>query len=363
MTLKIHSISAKSAKVPLKREIGSAGGNKSSLDYLIVELKTEEGISGFGYTMGLGGNGSKAMAPYIQNELAPLVIGEDVSSPERIWNTLWSPNKARMRGGLGVMSISALDTACWDAFSKSVSMPLHTILGGFRKKVPVYGSGGWFTFSDNDLVEECQNFMKKGITAYKIKIGTPRDEERIALLRKEIGNEITLLVDSNQKYNIKDAIEVSSMLANYDVKWFEEPVLADSIDDLAEFSKKSAVPVAAGENSYMRWGFREICERKAAAYLQPDVGRCGGVTEFRKIAHLAEAFNLDLCSHLLEEVSVCLIGATPAGCMVEYADLLPADSLTHDFVVHDGHIEVPENLGHGVTFTKDALKSFCKDTN
>ena len=326
MTLKIHSISAKSAKVPLKREIGSAGGNKSSLDYLIVELKTEEGISGFGYTMGLGGNGSKAMAPYIQNELAPLVIGEDVSSPERIWNTLWSPNKARMRGGLGVMSISALDTACWDAFSKSVSMPLHTILGGYRIKVPVY-------------------------------------EERIALLRKEIGNEITLLVDSNQKYNIKDAIEVSSMLANYDVKWFEEPVLADSIDDLAEFSKKSAVPVAAGENSYMRWGFREICERKAAAYLQPDVGRCGGVTEFRKIAHLAEAFNLDLCSHLLEEVSVCLIGATPAGCMVEYADLLPADSLTHDFVVHDGHIEVPENLGHGVTFTKDALKSFCKDTN
>jgi len=360
MTLKIHSIIARSAKVPLKREIGSAGGNKSVLDYLIVELKTTDGISGFGYTMGLGGEGSKALVPYIHNELAPLVIGKDVSNPERIWNTLWSPNKARMRGGLGVMAISALDTACWDAFSKATSLPLHTILGGFRKKVPVYGSGGWFTFSDEDLIKECQDFMEKGINAYKIKIGTLRDEERIALLRKEIGSEITLLVDANQKYNIKDAIEVSSMLATYDVKWFEEPVLADSMDDLAEFSRKSAVPVATGENSYMRWGFREICERKAAAYLQPDVGRCGGITEFRKIAHLAETFNLDLCSHLLEEVSVCLIGATSAGCMVEYADLLPSNTLTHDFKVQDGHIEVPESAGHGVSFTEDALKKFCE---
>ena len=146
----------------------------------------------------------------------------------------------------------------------------------------------------------------------------------------------------------------------YGVEWFEEPVLADSIDDLSKFLSQSAVPVAAGENSYMRWGFREICDRRAAAYLQPDVGRCGGVTEFRKTAHLAEAYSLDLCSHLLEEVSVGLVGASPAGHMVEYTDLLPLGTLTHEFTVKEGHIRVPDKLGHGVEFTDDALKRYCQ---
>ena len=108
----------------------------------------------------------------------------------------------------------------------------------------------------------------------------------------------------------------------------------------------------------MRWGFREICERRAAAYLQPDVGRCGGVTEFRKAAHLAEAYNLSLCAHLLQEVSVSLLAATPSGYMVEYVELLPPDVLTQDFPVVDGSMEVPDAPGHGVEFTEEAIRRY-----
>jgi L-alanine-DL-glutamate epimerase-like enolase superfamily enzyme len=149
------------------------------------------------------------------------------------------------------------------------------------------------------------------------------------------------------------------MLADHGVAWLEEPVLADSTDDLAEVAASSPVPIAAGENVYFRWGFREICQRGAAAYLQPDVGRCGGISEFIKIAHLADAYNLALSSHLWHELSISLVGAGPRGFMVEYAELIPPDALTQSFEVTNGHILVPDAPGHGVELTSEALSRFA----
>ena len=356
--LKITGIEAKSLKVPLARAIGSANSTKSELDYLVVFLHTKSGPTGCGFVMGLGGETSTTLVPYIEKELAPLAVGQDALAPEALWMRLWGPNKPRMRGGLGVQALSAIDTACWDALARAADMPLSTILGGFRNTVPVYGSGGWLTFTDAEMVDECMGFMEKGIGAYKLKLGSERDEERIRTLRDEVGESVVLFADANQKYNPREALEVAAMLAEYDVRWFEEPVLADSVDDLAEVAERSPVPVAAGENAYMRWGFREICERRAAAFLQPDVGRCGGVTEFRKIAHLAEAYNLSLCAHLLQEVSLSLLAATPSGYMVEYVEMLPPETLTREFSVSNGCMEVPDIPGHGMEFCEEAIRRY-----
>lgn len=356
--LKIAEIEAKSLRVPLARPIGSASGAKAALDYLLVLLRIENGPTGCGFVMSLGGEASTALVPYVEKELAPLAVGRDALAPEALWLRLWGPNKARMRGGLGVQALSAVDAACWDALAKAAGTPLSRVLGGFRSRVPVYGSGGWLTLTDAEMVEECRGFMEKGIGAYKLKLGTERDEERIRVLRREVGEGIALLADANQKYSPREALEAAAMLAEYGVEWFEEPVPADSVDDLARVARRSPVPVAAGENAYMRWGFREICERRAASFLQPDVGRCGGVTEFRRAAHLAEAWNLSLCSHLLQEVSVSLVAATPGGRMVEYMELLPPDALTRDFPVVDGCMEVPDAPGHGVEFTERAIRKY-----
>lgn len=359
-TLKIRSIEAKAMPLPLAKPIGSSLGTYTCVDCTAVFLHTENGPTGFGYSMGLGGAASSAIVPYIENELVPLAIGQNALAPEALWQRLWGPNKARMRGGLGVWALSAVDIACWDVLGKSAGMPIHNILGGFRKKVPVYGSGGWHTLSNEELVAECQDYAKQGIGAYKFKIGTSNDEERISLLRKEMGEDFILYADANQKYNVREAVEVSYMLAEYGVAWFEEPVYADTLDDLAELSEKSVVQVGAGENAYMRWGFREMCERRAVGYLQPDVTRCGGITEFQKIAHLADAFNISLSSHLAHEISISLVGACPRGHMVEYMEILPPELMTHPFVVKAGCIEVPEEPGHGVVFTLDAIKRYSK---
>jgi L-alanine-DL-glutamate epimerase-like enolase superfamily enzyme len=224
--------------------------------------------------------------------------------------------------------------------------------------VPVYGSGGWHTLSDEELLEECQGFASQGITAYKFKIGTSRDEERIGLLRREMGDGFTLYSDANQGYNVREAVEASAMLASFGVEWIEEPVLADTVDDLAEVAEKSLVPVATGENIYTRWGFREVCERRAAAYLQPDVGRLGGITEFRKVAVLADAFNLSLSSHLAHEISVSLVGASPAGFKAEYMEFFPEGTFTQSFQASDGVVRVPDVPGHGMEFTAEAMTRF-----
>ncbi|HEY7468455.1 MAG TPA: mandelate racemase/muconate lactonizing enzyme family protein [Acidimicrobiia bacterium] len=356
---KIGKVETTALRFPLSRPIASALGAYTHVDATAVRLHTDDGQTGFGITAGLGGAAAAAVKPYIDAELAPLLIGQDPLSPEAVWQRLWAQNKPRLRGGLGAWALSAVDIACWDLVGKTAGLPVHQLLGGFRRDVPVYGSGGWHTLEDADLVAECQAFAAQGITAYKYKIGTMRDRDRTSLLRREMGNEFTLFADANQRFTVAEALERASMLADYGVAWIEEPVLSDSTDDLAAVAEVSPVPVAAGENVYFRWGFREICTRRAAAYLQPDVGRCGGITEFVKVAHLADAHNLALSSHLWHELSISLVGASPSGFMVEYAMLISPEAFTRPFEVVEGRIAVPDVPGHGVELSAEALSRFA----
>lgn len=359
MGLKITNVSAMPVQLPLVKPIASALGRYTHVDCVVVRVHTADGPTGTGFSAGLGGEASRAMSPYIEAELTPRIIGQDALSPDALWHMMWAANKPRLRAGIGAWALSAIDIALWDIVAKAAGLPLITLLGGFRRTVPVYGSGGWHTLSDAELIEEAQSFIAQGITAYKYKTGTNRDRARTELLRRELGDDVTLLADANQRFNVRDAIEHSRMLVDYGVAWLEEPVLADTIDDLAEVADNSAVPIAAGENAYFRWEFREIVDRRAAAYLQPDVGRVGGVSEFRRVAALADAFNLSLSSHLWHELSISLVGASPMGYMCEYAELIPPGTLTRELPVVDGAIEVPDVAGHGVEFTEDALQRFA----
>jgi L-alanine-DL-glutamate epimerase-like enolase superfamily enzyme len=355
----IEAVETTALRFPLAIPITTALSTYTHVDATAVHLRTKGGLTGFGITAGLGGMANVAIKPYIDAELAPLVIGQDALAPAAAWHRMWSPNKPRMRAGLGVWALSAVDIACWDLLGKAADLPLHRLLGGFVSDVPVYGSGGWHSLSDDELIAECQTFSKQGMTAYKYKIGGPRDQERTELLRREMGEDFILFADANQRFTVNQALETARMLADHGIAWFEEPVLADSTDDLAEVAAASPVPVATGENVYFGWGFREVCDRRAAAYLQPDVGRCGGITEFVEIAHLAEAYNLALSSHLWHELSISLVGASRRGFMVEYAELIPADALTLPFEVVDGTIRVPDTPGHGVELTPEALARYA----
>jgi L-alanine-DL-glutamate epimerase-like enolase superfamily enzyme len=351
-------VTATAMRVPLAKPIGSALASYGWVDFTAVHVGTDAGVTGFGYTYGVGGNASAALVPYIGAELAPLLIGEDLFRPEAVWHRLWSPNKARMRAGLGVWALSAVDIACWDALGKAVGQPVHRLLGGYTTEVPVYGSGGWLTLTDTELVDECQAFAAMGIRSYKYKIGGQRDEARTGLLRREMGDDFVLLVDANQSFDVDGAVAVAHTLHAYGVGWLEEPVKADSVGDLARVARRSPVPVAAGENVYKRWGFREVCELRAATYLQPDPGRCGGITEFRRIGALADAFGVRLTTHLLHELSVSLVGSCSSSVGVELVELLPADVFAEPFDVSNGRASIPATPGHGVALAPGAMERY-----
>lgn len=345
-------------ELPFEKPITSALGTYIGSDYVVVELRTTDGIIGYGFTMSLDRRGTGAVVNYIENDLVPLVLEQDISQPADLWKKIWAPNKARMRGGVGVHALSAVDIAVWDAAAKTVGISLNKMLGGYRQSVPVYGSGGWLSMTDSELIEEAQGLAEKGVPAYKLKIGGERDKERIKLLRNEMGDKHVLYVDANQHFSVPDAIATSQWLAEFNIAWFEEPVLADCPWDLEEVAIASSVPIAAGENVYFAWGFQDLCARRAVSFLQPDIGRCGGITEWAKISRLASINNLKLTSHLLHEISASLIGAFSAGFAVEYMDFFPKNSFTHDFAVRGGCIEVPEAPGHGVEFSEDAINKF-----
>ena len=132
---------------------------------MVVELRTESGNTGFGYSTSLDRRGTKAVVSYIETALAPLALGQDVAQPSVLWQRMWSPNKARMRGGVGVHALSALDTAVWDAAAKIQNQPLATLLGGTRDRIDVYGSGGWLSLSDEELVSEAQGHAERASPA------------------------------------------------------------------------------------------------------------------------------------------------------------------------------------------------------
>lgn len=355
------------AESPLQRILphrSSAGG----FGVTAVWVHGKGGPSGFGYSWGITSSGLTTIATIIRDTLAPRLVGRDALAPEALWHGMWGPSSWLMRGGVATWALSIVDIACWDLLAKAAGLSLHRVLGGYRSKVPAYGSGGGRGFTDAELLAELEDYRAQGCTSFKFHIGSrnargvqPNEEARIALLRKEVGDDFPLYVDANGSYTPSEAIEVAAMLRNYGIAWFEEPVPADSVDDLALVAARSPVPIATGENAYLRWGFRDLVSRQAAMILQPDVGVCGGVTEFRKVAALAESFNLALCNHLSHELGVSLIGSSSAGMTVEYADLLPHHLWAEPVEVVDGHLEVPDVAGHGIELAPDAKARYRLD--
>ena len=175
---------------------------------------------------------------------------------------------------------------------------------------------------------------------------------------KQLQYKISGMTCSSCVATVTEAIETAKWLRDFEVKWFKEPVLSDCPWELEAVASNSKVPIAAGENVYFRWGFEDLCQRKAALYLQPDIGRCGGVTEWIRIAELADNYELQLTSHLLHEISVSHISPFACGFAVEYMNFFKDNPYTEDFAVKNGKIQIPSAPGHGVHFSKEAKQKY-----
>jgi L-alanine-DL-glutamate epimerase-like enolase superfamily enzyme len=324
-------------------------------------VSTDDGLQGFGYTLAFGGGGAEAMQVYLETRLKPLLLGEDPRLVARLWERMFRADRGIRRVGLAAYAVSALDIALWDLAGKAAGQPLFRMWGGASDRVDAYGSGGWAKYAVEDIVNEARFYVGQGCRYYKMKIHDPDprvNRRRVEAVKKALGDGVRLMVDVNQKLDVLASITQAQLLEDLDLVWYEEPVLADDYAGCAEVARAIKIPVATGENHYTRFEFRELCERQAARYLMPDVGRANGFSETLRIGHLAAAHGLLVSPHVVHEISLQVAGALPNAFLVEYMNWAPADLFVDLPKCEDGAFRVPDRPGHGMALTPDAVKKY-----
>jgi L-alanine-DL-glutamate epimerase-like enolase superfamily enzyme len=263
---------------------------------VLVEVSAG-GKRGLGYSYA-----DLATARLIQETLADVVRGKDAMAVAGIWFDMVYAIRNQGRPGISSMAISAVDIALWDLKARLLDVPLCTLLGQRREAAPIYGSGGFTSYSREQLQQQLSDWVEQGIPRVKMKIGRDPDDDpaRVAAARSAIGADTELFVDANGAYSLKEAMVLAEIFAaNSSVTWFEEPVSSDDLEGLRFMREHvpAGMEIAAGEYGYDLWYFRRMLEAGAVDVLQADATRCAGITGFLRVDALVEARSMQLSSH------------------------------------------------------------------
>ncbi|NEU31448.1 mandelate racemase/muconate lactonizing enzyme family protein [bacterium LRH843] len=357
--MKITDIKTTIVSIPFSKPLAVSTFNLESRDVVIVEVTTDQGVTGIGYMMTLG-RGIRTLKSVIDNELKDLVIGEDPFYRQKIWEKLWWQLNFFGRKGAAVYAISAIDVALWDIMGKITNLPIHSLLGPSKDKLEAYGGGGWLSLSIDEILDEVENYKKLGLKAYKMRVGLQdwrKDVERVKAVRDAFGYDLEIMIDANQGLDVASSIILGRELEKLGVYWFEEPVHADDIAGLAQIAETLDMRVATGETEYGRYGFKDIIDRKAADIIQIDIQRVGGITEWIRVANMADAWGLKVTPHLFWEISNQLTCAVPNAVYIEYMDWL--DEFFEELpLIKDGFVYTWNKPGHGLVFREDIIKKY-----
>ncbi len=343
-------------------------------EVLLVRVVTDDGLVGWG----------EAHAPpiprvaqtLIADLLAPQLIGRDPLAIDAIWDALYA--SMRLRGySTGVMleALAGIDIALWDLAGKALGQPIYTLLGGpYRTRIPCYASG-----IPGRTIEEraaaAQRFAEQGFTAMKASIGRgPLDEDLagIEALIDSVRGRADVLVDAHGAYDARSAVQAGRRLERAGAGWLEDPLPPEDVAGYAALCAALDLPVASGETECTRWQFHEKLRRRAADVILPDVCRAGGITEGRKIALVADLFNVPWCVHASISTAVHLAAglhlaaATPNFLLCEYPSSFHRSPLGNALLVEPlhyehGHLLVPSGPGLGITFDEPALRAHALD--
>lgn len=355
--MKIASVEAKPVLVRLERPIRGALGQIHSFGCILISARGDTGVVGENLIFTLNDRRTRVLLQIV-DELSDLVIGRDAGHIAHFWAQAWKDINFLGHKGVPVVGISAIDGALWDALGKSAGLPLYRILGGAQDRVPAYHSGGlWLSRSLDELVREAESFVEQGFKAIKMRLGNPdpaTDIARVGAVREAIGPGIRLMADANQALDEAQAIRIGRALEPFHLTWFEEPLPAWDLDGLARVSAALDMPIASGETEYTRYGFRRMLELRSADVLMPDLQRVGGVSEFMRVGHMAESYDVPVSSHLFPETSLQVLGALSNATYLEYMPWF-SKLYNEELVFEDGSAVVPERPGWGFTFNWDYI--------
>ena len=366
--MKIKTVNTHPLTVPIGDQQRTSQGSFGEISILVIEIETDDGIIGFGEC--LARSAPKAYAELVRDRLAPRLIGADPFAVELIWQNCFRTFTGRS-GGVLIETIAGIDIALWDIMGKALGQPIHRLLGNMgRKGVAAYASSiAWA--SDERAEQQTERALARGFRQIKVKLGAPVEAalDRAALVRKVAGDKIRLMADANWIFDVDDAAHVANGLHDLGYYWFEEPIVPEDLMGYELLRQRVPIRLAAGESEHTAAGAAPLIASRSIGVMQPDVARSGGITETRKIAHLAHANHVAYAPHVGASGAICaaaslhLAAAMPNflsfECMVfpnplkdALATAIPGDP---DQIV-DGEAAVPSGPGLGIEVDRTALK-------
>ncbi len=333
----------------------------------IIEIETDTGLVGIGE--GYGPN-PHVIETLVTRKYAEKLRGENPLDIERLWDEMVRKYTYWDQKGAAISAASGIDMALWDLKGKYYETPVHRLLGGDAwgdGTVRAYASDLFWDDPDS-MAETAAGYVDRGFQAVKGHFGRglAADRERVQAINAAIGD-THLMVDLNCGYEYPEALRVGQMLAANDVYWYEEPIAPYEVERLAELREKLAVPIATGENEYTKWGFKTLFDAGAVDFAMPDIMRCGGITETKKICTLAEAYGVTPTPHNYSTgvglaATLQVVAATPTSDWLEYDTTdfaLYEDFLVSDLAIDDrGHITVPTEPGLGVEIPDELVSAY-----
>lgn len=287
-------------ELPEPEAFASSKGWHTVRHALLVEVVTEDGLSGFGEAYGP----PPVNRTLVEELYTPRLLGRDPLEHAVIWEDLYNTFRDYGRKGWAVAALSSIDIALWDLKGKALGQPVYTLLGGaFRTRVRAYATGLYRHRVEDQaraLAREAEAYAAEGFRAMKMKVGFGIEEDvrNVRAVRGAIGRDCLLAMDANHAYDCGQAIRLGRKAEEFDLAWFEEPVVPEDIEGYCQVKAAVRIPIAGGEAEYTRWGFRDLCARRAVDILQPDLCACGGFTEAWRIAALASASGITLFPHV-----------------------------------------------------------------
>ena len=386
--MKISSIKSHVLRYELDKELGYSQQYYKHRTAHLVEIETDDGITGWGECFGPG-NIALANKYIVEKVIQPLIIGEDPINKEYIWHKVYNLLRDSGQKGMPIQALSGIDIALWDILAKKAKLPLYQLLGGkTNNKIPVYGYG--MMLQKKPVEELCELFKKeanqikeKKFKAMKMKVGLGPKEDLmlVSAVREAIGNNFKLMVDANHAYNRNDALYVGKGLDEMEIYWFEEPVAPEDYDGYKELKEKLKTNIAGGEAEFTKYGWNQLIKYNCIDIAQPEVCGLGGITEYLKVSALAQsnfipivnhvwgsALSVAVNLHLLTSLPDMPGGLFPTKSMLEFdtteKNIFITDLPKEEFSIlnqvknNNGFASVTDNIGIGINPDQNFIKEF-----
>jgi mandelate racemase len=354
--LTIRGVSATVVEVPMNFPLGTSAGTVRAAPLLLVDLETEEGVTGRTYLFCYRRSGAKAVALLLEDAVE-LVRGRRIA-PVEIGQLLDRRFALLGVSGVARMALAALDGALWDALARAAGLPLATMLGASPRPVPAYNSSGLGLMAPEAAADEAEALLARGFKAVKLRLGHPTLAQDLVVtraVRGRIPDAVDIFVDYNQALDVPEALKRGLALESEGVAWLEEPIRHDDLSGYSGLARDLKLPIQIGENFDGPHQMVQALRAGACDLVMPDYARIGGVTGWIEAAGIAAAQGIPMSSHLLPEVSAHLLAATPTAHWLEYADWAD-EILEKTLEIKDGYALIPDRPGAGMSWNQSAIK-------